>query len=57
MFVHLDTTFQVSSIILTSFRRDNFTSPIAKRTPKKPTQVRIEKETLAQVFPANFEKL
>ena len=45
MGVYLCTKFQVSSIILTSFRqRANFTSlpHTAKRTPKKPTQIRVK---------------
>ena len=34
--------YQVPSIVLTSFRQDNFTTPtpIAKQTPNKPTQIR-----------------
>ena len=41
--VYLSTKFQVSSIILTSFRqgRVNFTPPSSKRTPKTPTQIRV----------------
>ena len=43
MGVHLRANFQVSSIILTSFRQGgNFTPPLtAKQTPKKPTQIRV----------------
>ena len=58
MSVYLHTKFQVSSIILTSFRQvGNFTPPhptskrtpkkpthpTSKRTPKKPTQIRVNK--------------
>ena len=51
MCVYLHTKFQVSSIILTSFRQGViFPSPpppthththTSKRTPKKPTQIRV----------------
>ena len=52
MRVYLRTTFQVSSIILTSFRLGGGgervilpppnTSKRTKRTPKKPTQIRVK---------------
>ena len=53
MSVNLRTKFQVSSIILMSFRGrwgevggtvgSNFTlPPTSKRTPKKPTQIRVK---------------
>ena len=51
MCVYLRSKFQVSSIILTSFRQmggGNFTpnppthTPTLKRTPKKPTQIRVK---------------
>ena len=50
MDLYLRAKFAVSSIILTSFRRGgggggaNFTppSPTSKRTPKKPTQIRVK---------------
>ena len=39
---YLHTKFQVSSIILTSFRRGSFTPPPPpNETPKKPTQIRV----------------
>ena len=44
MGVYLRAKFQVSSIILTSFRQGgNFTPPssTSKQTPKKPTQIRV----------------
>ena len=43
MGVYLRAKFEVSSIILTSFRQGgNFTPlPTSKRTPKKPTQIRV----------------
>ena len=44
MCVNLRIKFQVSSIILTSFRDGgNFTRPSSKRAPKKPTQIRVNK--------------
>ena len=46
MSVYLLAKFEVSSMILTSFRhRGNFTLPLpptSKRTPKKPTQIRVK---------------
>ena len=51
MCVNLRTKFEVSSIILMSFGQEwgegrgggNFTpSPTSKRTPKKPTQIRVK---------------
>ena len=44
--VYLCTKFQVSSIIITSFKQEgNFTPPhthhTSKQTPKKPTQIRV----------------
>ena len=44
MGVYLRAKFEVSSIILTSFRQGecgNFTPHRSKRTPKKPTQIRV----------------
>ena len=43
MFVYLCAKFEVSSIILTSFKggRGGIT-PTSKRTPKKPTQIRVK---------------
>ena len=49
MGVYLHAKFEVSSIILTGFRQGgNFTPPpTSKRTPKKPTQIRVKKPRLA----------
>ena len=42
MGVYLRAKFDVSSIILTSFRQGgNFSPPPSKRTPKKATQIRV----------------
>ena len=45
MCLYLRTKFQVSSIILTSFREEevilHHSSPTSKRTPKNPTQIRV----------------
>ena len=43
MGMYLRAKFNVSSIILTSFRRGVILppSPTSKRTPKKPTQIRV----------------
>ena len=40
MGVHLRAKFEVSSIILTGFRQ-GVVPPTSKRTPKKPTQIRV----------------
>ena len=45
MCVYLRAKFQISSVILTG-GVDNFTSPISKRTPKKPTQTRVNEVIL-----------
>ena len=53
MDVYLRAKFEVSSIILTSFRRDSFTTPLpptSKRTPKKPTQIRVNDCPLLRIF-------
>ena len=54
MCVYFRTKFQVSNIILTSFRqRDNFTlSPTPKQTPKKPTLISVgmKKKSLFIIF-------
>ena len=47
MRVHLRAKFEVSSIILTSFRQGwgwggSFTPPNSKQTPKKPTRIRVK---------------
>ena len=45
MCVYLSTKFQVSSIILTSFRQGGDFTPLpltAKLTPKKPIQIRVK---------------
>ena len=51
MGVYLHAKFEVSSIVLTSFRQGggNFTPlpPTSKRTPKKPTQIGVKKPRLA----------
>ena len=46
MFLYLRTKFQVSAIILISFRLEgNFITPVphtpAKRAPKKPSQIKV----------------
>ena len=48
MGVYLRTKFEVSSIILTSFRQgDNFApTPTSKRTPKKPAKIKVKIPTL-----------
>ena len=44
MGVYLCAKFEVSSIILTGFRQSVILSlPTSKRTPKKPTQIRVKK--------------
>ena len=42
MGLYLHTKFQFSSVILTSFRQGVILSPTSKRTPKKPTQIRVK---------------
>ena len=42
MDVYLRAKFEVSSIILTSFRQGVILPPTSKRTPKKPTQIRVK---------------
>ena len=42
MYVYLHSKFQVSSLILTSFRQGVILPPTAKQTPKKPTQIRVK---------------
>ena len=50
MCVYLRAKFEVSSIILTSFRQARlFYSPPSKRTPKKPTQIRVNPSLLEGV--------
>ena len=48
MGVHLRAKFEVSSIILTSFRQGGVIlhPPTSKRTSKKPTQIRVDKTTI-----------
>ena len=44
MSVYLSTKFQVSSIILTSFRKGGvIITPTQKQTPKNPTIIRVKK--------------
>ena len=45
MCVYLRTKFQVSSIILMSFKRGGG-SKTPKRTPKKPTLIRVKKDLM-----------
>ena len=45
MCMYLRAKFQVSSIILEGLG-GNFNSPTSKRTPKKPTQIRIKAKSL-----------
>ena len=42
MSVYLRAKFQVSSITLMSFRLGVILPPTSKRTPKKPTQIRVK---------------
>ena len=45
--MNLHAKFEVFSIILTSFRQGvSFTRPTSKRTPKKPTQIRVNPLTV-----------
>ena len=48
MYVYLRTNFQVSSIILTSFKQKRgegyFTPPTSKWTPKNPAQICVVKK-------------
>ena len=57
MDVYLRAKFEVSTIILTSFRQKNYppTPPplhthTSKRTPKKPTQIRVKTILAANLF-------
>ena len=43
MCVYLRAEIEISSIILTSFRQGIILPPTPKRTPKKPTQIRVKK--------------
>ena len=49
MGVYLRAKFEVSSVILTSFRRGNSPPhpPISKRTPKKATEIRVKLASLS----------
>ena len=51
MGVSLRAKFEVSRIILTSFRQGgNFTpSPTSKEAPKKPTQIRVKTKATAKI--------
>ena len=44
MGVYLCAKFEVSGIILTGFRWGNPPPPTSKRTPKKPTQIRVKND-------------
>ena len=59
MGVYFRTKFHVSSIILTNFRQGVILPPNnAKRTPKKPTLIRANKNVaLPEVFSCYFLKL
>ena len=59
MSVYLRAKFQVSNIILTSFRQGVILLPsrahthTSKQTPKKPTQVRVNSDTLKKCYVTN----
>ena len=57
MCVYVRTKFQVSSIILTSFRREVIlpTPPPAKRTPKNPTQIKVNLKTIPNRYSPCFK--
>ena len=49
MGVYLRAKFEVSSVILTSFRQgvtSHHPPPTSKQTPKNPTQIRVKQENL-----------
>ena len=52
MSVYLRAKFEVSNVILTGFRQGgNFTHPTSKRTPKKPSQIRVNVDiVLTQIY-------
>ena len=54
MSVYLRAKFHVSSITLTSFRLGGG-PPISKRTPKKPTQIRVNKEKVFHDYDSDDE--
>ena len=57
MCVNLCTKFQVSSIILMSFRRANVTPrPTSKRAPKKPTQIRVSQKNTDYIDDSNIKE-
>ena len=49
MDVYLRTNFEVSSIILKSFRQGVIYPAPSKRTPKNPTQIRVNKQYQAKL--------
>ena len=59
MSVYLRTKFQVSSIILASFRQGGVILPRplpnSKRVPKKPTQIRVNKQLKYTYYPISQE--
>ena len=57
MCVYVRTKFQVSSIILTSFRREVIlpTPPPTKRTPKNPTQIKVNLKTIPNRYSPCFK--
>ena len=59
MGVYLRAKFDVFSIILTSFRQRVILAPppTSKRTPKKPTQIRVKKRLQHWRFPVKFSEL
>ena len=51
MYVYLHTKFQVSSLILTSL------PPTSKGNPKKPTQIRVNKQKVFKNSQTDFKNL
>ena len=57
MVVYLHAQFEVSSIILTGFRQGGNPPPTSKRTPKKPTQIRVKRNLnnkIEQIRPCKY---
>ena len=59
MSVYLQTTFQVSGIILISFSQGLVLppTPTSKGAPKKPTQIRVKMENFHDLTIAMFSRL